>query len=334
MGPAPILVPLHGEPGDDIAPLTPLRLLTGWTWDWWVFAGALVAVSLYLWGVWRLRRRGDSWSLGRTLAWCVGGVGSAVLATMSALGTYDTVLFSVHAVQHIVLAMLTPVMLALGAPVTLALRALPAGGHKALMAVLHSWVAKVAMFPPLATALMIANPFGLYLTDVYEFTLRNALAHDWLHLHFVLTGCMFFWPLLGLDPLPNRLLYPIRILLFFVTMPFHAFLGVTIMGDKQLIAEDWYLAFNRAWPPSPLDDQRLAGGIMWGAGDVIALVVIGVLFVQWWQESQREAKREDRRLDREEEAQRRRSAVLASPGAAGAAQYDAPDRDDGRGDSP
>jgi cytochrome c oxidase assembly factor CtaG len=53
------------------------------------------------------------------------------------------------------------------------------------------------------------------------------------------------------------------------------------MSSTQLIAENWYLAFNRTWPPAPLDDQYLAGGIMWGSGDVIALVMLIALFVQW-----------------------------------------------------
>jgi putative copper resistance protein D len=81
-------------------------------------------------------------------------------------------------------------------------------------------------------------------------------------------------------------------------MPFHAFLGVTIMGSTSLIAEDWYLAFNRFWPPSPMEDQSIAGGIMWATGDFVMFVIMTVFFVQWLRDSQAEARREDRRLDR------------------------------------
>ena len=56
----------------------------------------------------------------------------------------------------------------------------------------------------------------------------------------------------------------------------------------ELIAENWYLAFNRAWPPSPIDDQNLAGGIMWGAGDLISLVILSVFFVQWFKSREEE----------------------------------------------
>jgi Cytochrome c oxidase caa3 assembly factor (Caa3_CtaG) len=89
-----------------------------------------------------------------------------------------------------------------------------------------------------------------------------------------------------------------------------------------LIAEDWYLAFNRAWPPSPLDDQYLAGGILWASGDVIALVMLIALFAQWYASSQREARREDRRLDRLERLQRAAGPSLSPRGEQVRARYD------------
>ena len=52
-----------------------------------------------------------------------------------------------------------------------------------------------------------------------------------------------------------------------------------------------------AWLPDPLADQHLAGGILWGSGDLIGLVFFGVLFTQWVRSSMKEAAREDRRLD-------------------------------------
>ena len=100
------------------------------------------------------------------------------------------------------------------------------------------------------------------------------------------------------EAVPGRIGYPFRLLVMFLMLPFHAILGISIMSAGTLIAEDWYLAFERSWPPSPLDDQYLAGAIMWGSGDLVALLMLAALFVQWFRHSQREAKREDRRLDR------------------------------------
>jgi putative copper resistance protein D len=131
------------------------------------------------------------------------------------------------------------------------------------------------------------------------------------------------WPLMGIDPVPGRISYPLRLLMLFVMLPFHAFLGISIMSSTALIAERWYLAFNRTWPPSPLDDQYLAGGIMWGSGDAIALLMLIAIFAQWYAHSQREARREDRRLDRlEARSQQARTASVSSRDHQEVARYD------------
>jgi cytochrome c oxidase assembly factor CtaG len=299
------VLPTHAGPGDQIAPFTPLRLLTAWTFEPVLLSVILVVGGLYLYGVHRLHQRGDHWSKGRTFAFCGLGLGSAVIATQSALGTYDTVLLSVHMAQHMILSMVTPLACAIGAPVTLALRTLPAKPRRSLLAVLHSRAAKVLCFPLVGFTLFVLSPWALYFSGWYDATLRSPALHDLLHLHFILVGALFFWPLLGLDPVPGRVIYPFRLMLTFLTLPFHAFLGITIMSSTTLIAEDWYTSFGRSWPPSPLHDQYIAGGLLWGSGDIVGLLFFGVLFVQWVKQSQREARREDRRLDRLEEQARK-----------------------------
>ena len=295
--PAVVLLPLHATPEDQPPPLTALRLLTQLSTDWWVVLGIALPGVLYVAGLLTLRRRGDRWPVSRSVAFLGGGLGSALLATMSGLGAYDTVLFSVHVVQHMILGMVTPLFLALGAPVTLALRTLPPRPRRALLALLHTRLARVLTFAPLVLALFVVTPFVLYYSPLYEVTLRSAFWHALLHLHFVTIGALLMWPLVGSDPVPGRIGYPMRLLVMFLMLPFHAILGISIMNAGRLIAEDWYLAFDRAWPPSPLDDQYLAGAIMWGSGDLVAVLMLAALFVQWFRHSQREARREDRRLD-------------------------------------
>ncbi|HHT13471.1 MAG TPA: cytochrome c oxidase assembly protein [Propionibacterium sp.] len=303
------LVPMHAKPDDDIIPLVGARYFTAWEFPWLAVLGLLLAAGLYLWGVQRLRRRGDKWPLMRTISFVVLGLGPIAIGTFSFLGVYDTVLFWSHMVQHMLFSMIAPVFIVFGAPATLALRALPKRPRGWLLKFLHSRLAKVLMFPPLTTALMVMYPFGLYMTGLYEITLRNDFAHDTLHLFLVTMGVLFFFPLLGVDPVPIKMPYPIRILLFFITMPFHAFLGVTIMGASRLIAEDWYLAFERSWGMSPMKDQEWAGALMWATGDLTMLAAMITIFVQWIKDSDREAKRVDRALDRED-ARRARAAGL------------------------
>lgn len=293
-------LPLHAKPDDDIVALVGWRYLTAWEFPWYAVLTLLLVAAVYLWGVRTLRQRGDTWPVMRTVSFVVLGLGSIAVSLFSFLGAYDTVLFWVHMVQHMVLNMIAPVFLVFGAPVTLALRALPKQPRNWLLTLLHSTVAKIALFPPLTTALMVASPFVLYMTGWYELTLRDDFWHDTLHIYLVTLGYLFFFPLLGVDPVPIKMPYPIRILLFLLTMPFHAFLGVTIMGSSRLIAEEWYLAFERSWGLSPLADQTWAGGLMWATGDLTMFAAMITIFVQWVKESQREAKRIDRALDRAE----------------------------------
>jgi putative copper resistance protein D len=124
-------------------------------------------------------------------------------------------------------------------------------------------------------------------------------------------GLLWYVPLLGIDPLPRRPSYPLRVISAFLTLPFHAWLGVAIMSMNTLIAGDWYLDQHRSWGASPLSDQHTAGGILWSSGDLVGLVVFAALFQQWFRASQREARREDRRLDRLEAEEAARAALNA-----------------------
>ena len=250
----------------------------------------------YLMGVRALRGRGDRWPLGRSVAF-VGGMGVFYFATTSGLAAYDTTLLSVHMVQHMLLSMVVPLCLALGAPVTLALRTLPAPPRRWLLTVLHSRVAKVLSFPPLTFLLFVLSPWVLYFSGWYDASLRSAYVHEMMHIHLVVVGSLFVWPLVGIDPIPGRVAYPFRVLLLALTLPFHAFLGVTIMGQQKLIAGSWYQSLPETWLPDPADDQKLAGGLLWGSGDLIGLAFFAVVFVQWVRSSMKEAAREDRRLD-------------------------------------
>ena len=278
----------------------------------------VIAGAVYLYGVHRLRRRGDHWPAGRTVAFLLGGLGSIAAVTVTGLEAYDTVLLSVHMVQHMVLSMVGPIFLALGAPVTLALRTLPAANRKMLLAVLHSGVARVLTFPLVAFGLFVANPFVLYFTDLYRQTLLHSWLHEFIHVHFIITGCLFFWPLLGLDPLPNRWPYPGRALLMVLSVPFHTVLGLTIMQSPTLLAGDYYNSLGLSWT-DPKADQVTAGGILWAGGEIVSVTMLGILILQWVRQSEREARRIDRALDRQEAeeaaAQAREDAAKITNGA-------------------
>src|SRR5690242_428464 len=207
------------------------------------------------------------------------GLGAIAAVTVSGVEAYDDSLLSMHMIQHMVLTMVAPIFLALGAPVTLALRTLPRSARAVLLAVIHSRVAKVLAFPLVAFGLFVVTPFVLYFTGLYQLTMRDDLVHELTHLHFIAVGCLFFWPLLGVDPLPGRWPYPARALLMFLSTPFHTVLGLTVMQSRTLIGGDWYPSLGLTWV-NPYDDQQLAGGILWAGGEIVSVTMLAVLVVQ------------------------------------------------------
>jgi putative copper resistance protein D len=284
--------------------------------DSWLVVGLIAAVAgLYLVGVYRLRARGDRWPVSRSLLFIGGGLGSIAAVTVTGIAAYDTSLLSVHMVQHMVLAMVAPIFLALGAPVTLALRTLSRTPRHALLAVLHSRPVRVLTFPLVAYALFVVNPFALYFTGLYRLTLENPFVHELVHVHFLAVGCLFFWPLVGLDPLPVRWPYPARVLLMLISVPFHTVLGLTVMQSQVLLGGDWYPSLHLGWV-DPWADQNVAGGILWAGGELVSVTLLAVLLVQWFRQSEREAARVDRQLDREEAAQARAAQASAGRGPA------------------
>jgi putative copper resistance protein D len=284
-----------------LPPLTAGRLAGEWTVDPVALLLLFASAAAYLAGVRALVRRGDRWPVGRTAGW-LSGLLIVAVATMSGLGTYDTTLFSVHMVQHLLLNMVAPLPLALAAPVTLALRTLPPRGRAALLAVLHSRPARVLTSPFVVLPLFVGSMYALYLTGVYGQSLRHPWLHDVVHVHFLVTGFLFAAVIVGVDPIPGRPSHVGRIFTLLAAVPFHAFLGVALLSGSTVLGDGWYEAHPRSWGSSPLSDQHTGAGVMWTAGELINLVLLLAAVAQWMRADEREARRKDRQADRDEDA--------------------------------
>jgi putative copper resistance protein D len=291
-------VALLADDGDRLPPFTGATAFSQWQPFQLLTLGLLIVAGLYLTGVWRLHSRGDKWPISRTLLFLIGGLAPIAYVTIGGIGVYDDQMLSVHMIQHMVLGMVAPIFLALGAPVTLALRTLPVRPRRTLVAVLHSRVAKVLAFPLVSFGLYISTPFALYFSGLYRLTLEHEWIHNLTHVHFLIVGCLFFWPLISLDPLPGRWPYPARALLMLISTPFHAVLGLTIMDSNSLIGGSYYPSLHLIGV-NAFADQRVAGGILWAGGEVVSVTMLAALVVQWMRASDKETRRVDRQLDRE-----------------------------------
>ncbi|WP_323055995.1 cytochrome c oxidase assembly protein [Lentzea sp. NEAU-D7] len=272
------------------------ELILGWRLDLVLGLGALLAAAFYLAGVRTLRRRGDSWPLGRTATW-VAGCAVALVMTSSGLGRYSAGMFSTHMVAHMALNMLAPVLLVLGGPVTLALRALPAEPRVWITALVHCRAARVVAHPAVAAIVFVGSFYVLYFSDLFGEMMRFHWAHQLMNIHFLVSGYVFFWLVIGVDRAPRALPHLARLGLLFSVMPFHAFFGVILMNKQTVIAEDFYRTLDLTWMPDLLTDQRLGGGIAWATGEIPMLVVVLALLHQWARADRREAVRFDRAAD-------------------------------------
>jgi len=297
------------EIGYDLAgPPTPARLLFDWRFDLVFGTAAILFAAVYVAGVRRLRRRGDRWPAGRVVAWLLGCL-MLLLATSSGIGRYMPAMFSMHMIAHMLLSMLVPVLLVLGAPMTLALRALPTAGRgeppgprEWLLAALHSRVSRVLTNPFVATALFIVGFYGLYFGGIFDAVVGSHAAHLAMNLHFLLSGYLFYWVVIGIDPTPRPLPPIAKLGMVFASLPLHAFFGVVLMGTNSVIGGSFYRSLQLPWHTDLLGDQRLGGAIAWAAGEVPLVVVLIALFVQWRRSDDRTARRLDRAADRDDDA--------------------------------
>ncbi len=261
----------------------------GWLTDWraapvpWAVLAMLLAV--YVGGVTRLHRRGRRWSARRTTGFVAGCVVVAI-ALCSPLAARDE-LFPVHIVQHLLIGMLAPLLFALSAPVTLGLRTVSPGARRRLVRLLHSRLVRVLSFPPVAALVYVASLWTLYLTPLFAQTLRHPLLHEAMHVHFLLAGSLFVWPLVGLDPVRWRGSIALRVAVLLFALGAHAALA------KLIYAGSLGGGLASTLPAAAVHE---GAQLMYYGGDLIDLGLLLVFFAQWYAKGTRLLAREARRL--------------------------------------
>lgn len=279
----------------------PLVLLTHWRINLLLTAVAVAAMAAYGLGVLRLRRRGDSWPVIRTLCWMTGWIITIVLMG-SGLGKYSPADFGIHMIVHMTLNMLIPAFLVGGGPITLLLRATTGTGRlgkqvHARVNQLINWPGlRLLLHPLVVFVVYVASYYALYLTPLFGELIRYHWGHQLMNVHFLIVGYMFFSLVIGVDKLPIELPHIGRLGYVIAAMPFHAFFGIVLMMTNTPVAQNFYRTLDLPW----LDiaaEQYFAGGIAWAGGELPLLGVVIVLAVQWTKQDKRDARRFDRHED-------------------------------------
>ena len=271
-------------------------------------AASLVAASLYCIGVVRLRSRGDRWPWGRTVSWLL-GIGIVIWCTNASIAQYAQVSVGLHMLQHMTLAMLAPILLVLGAPATLALRALPTahgnerGPREWLVWLLQSWVARLLTNPVYVFVVYVIGLFGLYFTPAFGWLMGSHVGHVMMQVQFILSGYLFCWVLIGIDPRPRPLPYWGRLVLLLLALSVHGFFAVAMMMRSTPMATEWYGLVRPEWVTNPLQDSLFGGQVAWGIAEIPTLILLIIIAVQWSRSDEREAARRDRQADRDGDAE-------------------------------
>jgi putative membrane protein len=251
--------------------------LSLWTWQWdpTVVAGTLALAGGYAWLI-RGRGRVSSWSPLARLSFA-GGLLALFIALESPIDVGgDKYLFSFHMLQHLLLAMIVPPLLLLGLPEEWRAGASPhASGAGGARRAFETFRIRVS---PLAASVVFNLVLAIWhLPFLYEATLRNEPVHVLEHLTFLAAGVLFWWPLLVPDGRAGSMSVMGKI-------AYLGFAGVppTILGLAFILSPvviyPFYAAAPRVMPLSPLEDQLVAGLIMFGLGNLIYFAAIWVIF--------------------------------------------------------
>jgi putative copper resistance protein D len=299
---------------------TALSFLLDWSFDPTVWLPAMAAVLVWRAGVIRVNRAHPDTPVPRrrTVAWLL-GVASIVAALDSGVGLYDTTLFWDHMLQHMLLTMVAPPLLLYAGPITLLLRAASGETRRRwILPLLHARVVRFLAFPLVSWLLFTGVMWGSHFSPLFDAALRNDLVHRAEHALFLVSALLFWWPVVGPDPSPWRLRPGARVLYVGLQMPQNTFLALAIsMASAPLYPS--YVSVVRAWGPTPLEDQQIAGSIMWLGGDMMFLAMLFLLVLAWMRQDERLTVGEDRRLEEARAAIVEREARLAARLAAEAA---------------
>ncbi len=285
-------------------------LFTDVEMDWVAFFLAIAMAGFYLAGVARMRRRGDNWPLVRTLPWLLGCLAFTwvMCGGAAAWGRYR---FDAHMVQHMAMMMIVPPLWVLGAPVTLLSRAMPPrtdgsrGVREWVLAALHSGYARFVSSPPLAGVFFAGSLVVFYFTPLFELAMYHHLGHVLMTVHFLLSGYLFAWVIIGIDPSTKPISPVLKLITLLVTLTFHAFFGVALVSATWLIAERWYTDLALYSMKQLEHIQQVGGSFMWAVSEVPTVLYALIAAYLWMRSEDRRARQWDRKADRDGEAELR-----------------------------
>ena len=283
VGFAPAVALAHGaiDPGQNP--------LTVWNANLLPSLFLLLAAYLYVNGLSRWQRPSHPVNLWRKVSF-FSGLLVFFLALQSPIEPLAVHMFSVHQIQHVMLRMLAPVLILLGAPLTPMLRGLPAW---ALLDVVRPVVGNPTVRrgydlitnPVLTTLLFLSVLYLWQIPQPHDLALHNGLVHEFMHTTMIFSGFLFWWLVIDPKPHRSRMHYGLRVLYLGLIVIPNTVLGAAITFQSGLIYEG-YAQVNQPYPISLISDQQLGGLILWVIGDMMSILVAGIVMIMWYEQEE------------------------------------------------
>ncbi len=263
-------------------------LVTGWQWGPFpllVFLFSISAIYLYLKGYKIQRAKNHRWPFGRVVSF-IAGILSLDIALQSSIAYLVNVSFVAHIIQHLLLMIAAPALLALSNPSTMILQTAPKNYRQLWSKVLHSPIF-VAFTNPITTWFTYYGlMWGFYNSSLIKTAMDQMFIMDIFNVAFFFASTCFWWPLISKDPITHfKMNYGFKLLTLAIGVPFESFLGVAIMSRKTTLA-----------PMYSLSQIHAGGELLWIISEVVIFVGIVPIFIEWIRAEERKARRIDREL--------------------------------------
>jgi cytochrome c oxidase assembly factor CtaG len=280
---------MPGMPGVHRLGFTFHNVLT--SWDTGPFALLTLVTCLavgawYLKAVWALSAKGRGWSRMRTVSFVVGLV-MIDIALQSPVASFSTGYFEAHMVQHLLLMVTAPPLVALGGPMTLALQTSSRTVKVRMLRVLNSRVFKWWSHPiPTAAAYYFAM-FAFFLTSGIDVAMRHMWLMDLVNIAFLVASLHFWWPIVGVDHIPH---WPMshggKMVALLIGVPIESFLALALLTTTRPVASTYTVGSTHA-----------GAGILWIGAEIFTFLALIPVFVQWLRFEGRRTVRIDAELD-------------------------------------
>ena len=280
---------MGGMPNGPQGPITAHQVVTTWQISPWSIGVTVVIVGVAAWYLLRVRHlaeRGRHWSRWRTASF-LAGLLTVELALCSSVAVLAMTSFSEHVIQHLLLMIVAPPLGALGAPMTLLLQSSKRRTKRLALRGLHSKLFAVIRHPILVFFLYYLSMYAFFLSPALQYAMDHMWAMDLINLGFLGGATLFWWPMVGTDPVPGGRMNPgFKLINLLVGVPVESFLGIALLLGTSPVASMYSLS-----------SSHTGGGVLWAATEVATIAALIPIFVQWTRADDRAGRRFDAQID-------------------------------------